>query len=172
MKSNTLKLPAILYHGTNAYFDVFDLYFRGSNIGYPNTVYGIFFTENLEHAQMFGSRIISVSLNITNPINLSNQGIFTIESQAPVIWEILSGERLSPKKALRMLDKNIGLGEIAEAHATLNTMEASNLIKSRGYDSMVSDMGQGNLEYVAFYPDQICVQDINFFNQNKRVSSK
>lgn len=119
MKKKGFYLPSILYHGTNSSFDYFDLSFKGTNTGYPNTIHGFFFTEKPEHASLFGDRIIAAALIIDNPLNLTIPGIFTIKNQAPVLWEILTGEKITPWRALAKLDEHIGLGEIAELFSIL-----------------------------------------------------
>ena len=73
---------------------------------------------------MFGDRILSCELSITKPINIVLFQIFSIESQAAVIWEILSGEIVKPKKALAILNEEIGLGEIGDLFDSLHTNDA------------------------------------------------
>ncbi|RZK42670.1 MAG: hypothetical protein EOO90_06425 [Pedobacter sp.] len=155
MKSDHSLIPTLLYHGTDANFDTFDVSYKGTNTGYENKIHGFFFTEKLVHAQLFGKRIIAPSLAISNPIDLTIPGIFTIASQAPLIWGIISGEILLPAQALETLDNNIGLGEINDLFAELNTEKASEMIRSAGYDAIISDMGDHNMEYVVFDPSQI-----------------
>lgn len=148
-------IPQILYHGTNAQFENFDKSFLGTNTGYENTVHGFFFTDLLSHAEMFGSRIIAVSLEIKKPLDLTIEGIFSRPEQASVIWEAISGEGLDSKDALDMLNEEIGLGEIAEMFVCLHSIDANTLFIESGYDGIVSSLGDGYLEYAAFDVEQI-----------------
>lgn len=152
---NSLYIPSKLYHGTDAQFQVFDLAYKGSNTEWRNTIHGFFFTELTEHAQMFGTRILTCKVSISKPINIVLYEIFSIESQAGVIWEILSGEFVKPKKALAILNEEIGLGEIGELFDTLHTEDSHDTMLKHGYDGMISHFGDDHLEYVAFEPNQI-----------------
>lgn len=152
---NSYFIPYIVYHGTNADFNAFDLKFKGNNTGMKNTIHCFFFSETLDHARMFGTRILKCELNIAKPINIELHTIFSIESQASAIWEILSGEILEPKKALETLNEEIGLGEIGDLYDNLHTEEAHQLIRTYGYDGMISHFGDNHLEYIAFDPQQI-----------------
>jgi hypothetical protein len=145
----------LFYHGTNASFKDFDLSKKGSNTGYRNTVHGFFFADKIENALLFGQRIITAKLVFKNPIDLRLQSIFTIESQASVIWEILSGEILTNTQALNTLNEEIGLGEIGDLWEALNTEEANELLKERGFDSIISSLGNEQNEYTVFSADQI-----------------
>jgi len=47
------------------------------------------------------------------------QHIFTDESQAKIIVQLLTGRYMKPDAALRYLNKNIGIGEIAEVQQVI-----------------------------------------------------
>ena len=72
-----------------------------------------------------------------------------------MIWEILSGRGLTPKRALKKLNDEIGLGEIGDLFDTLHTQDAHDTVCGYGYDGMISHFGNDHLEYVAFYLPQI-----------------
>lgn len=108
--SNLKALPQIskiVYHGTDAIFDRFDETKKGTNTGFPNTIHGFFFTEKEENAALFGKRIIKVRIVIEKAIDLTIQGIFSETHQAPIIWEILTGETLLEEDALIQLDEDV-----------------------------------------------------------------
>lgn len=149
------NIPKIVYHGTNAHFDFFDLSFKGSNTGWANTIHGFFFTENIDHAKMFGDNILTCEIEIVKPLNIVLHQIFSIESQAAVIFEALSDRVLSPKKALKRLNEDIGLGEIGDLFDTLHSEDAHRIIRKYGYDGIISHFGNDHLEYIAFDPKQI-----------------
>lgn len=155
----SLHIPAKLFHGTDACFKIFDLAYKGSSTEWQNTLHGFFFTEMIGHALMFGNRILTCNLTIQKPLNIVLHKIFSIESQAGVIWEILSGEIVKPKRALKILNEEIGLGEIGDLYDTLHTDDAHEIMCRHGYDGIISNFGDGHLEYVAFGPDQIFIID-------------
>lgn len=156
---DSLFIPPVLYHGTNADFSDFDLRFKGSNTQWHNTIHGFFFIDTLEHAQMFGDRILQCELKIVQPINIEIHAIFSIESQASVIWEILSGEILESKMALRTLNEEIGLGEIGDLYDCLHSEDGHDLMVHYGFDGMISHFGNDQLEYVAFAVEQIKIKN-------------
>ncbi|WP_118194272.1 ADP-ribosyltransferase-containing protein [Albibacterium indicum] len=150
------QINKVVYHGTNAEFDQFDLTKRGTNTGYPNTIHGLFFTEKVENASLFGKRIIKAIIVIEKAIDLTIHGIFSKKNQAPVIWEILTGEVLSEEDALTQLDENISLGEIADLYDALYSEESHQMLREAGYDGIISSLGNDELEYVVFDIFQIC----------------
>jgi hypothetical protein len=154
MKASNATPATIFYHGTNASFKTFDKTKKGSNTGYRNTVHGFFFADKIENALLFGQTIITATLDIKNPVDFRLQSIFTIESQASIIWEILTGEILPCAEALNTLNEQIGLGEIGDLWEALNTEEAGALLMERGYDSIISSLGNEQNEYTVFSADQ------------------
>ncbi|HEY1048023.1 MAG TPA: strawberry notch C-terminal domain-containing protein, partial [Bacteroidia bacterium] len=165
--------PLIVYHGTNQRFEKFDKLKKGSNTGWANTIYGFFFIEDKKLAENFavenggGDIIISAYLNIKKPIDLTVEGIFSLQDQAPTLAKIFFGKTLSPKKALQMIDDEIGLGEMDDLRDELNTERARQIIMKDGYDGIISNFGDNNKEYIAFEPEQI--QITNTQNQNSTL---
>lgn len=160
------------YHGTRSDFTKFDPAQKGENTTGDNTEWGFFFlaegdreriSEFMEDTALPGEdRPVIVKeayLDINNPLDLTQKGIFSNAEQAPLLYKILMGEtapNLSPKKALQEIEEMIGLGEIGEFYDTLySDPEHLEMIKSAGYDGVMSDFGDNITEYVAFEPEQI-----------------
>lgn len=151
---------AVFFHGTDADFEKFDLQYKGSNTGWGNTVHGFFFADKKENAKLFGDTIIQANLTLLNPIDLRLHSIFNDKTQASLLWEILSDQKLSDRKALIKLVKDIGLGEVAEMYDMLNSKEANESYVKAGYDGVLSDLGNDEIEYVVFNPSQIKILSI------------
>lgn len=156
-------LPLTVYHGTDRYFDQFDPEFKGSNSGLENTRLGFYFLAEKDTAINFaqetcrGDYVIEAYLSIQNPLDLSVAGIFNKEEQAATIYEVMTGDRLSPSEALECLNDEIGLGELPDLLETLSTEEAKAAFEANGFDGVIAEFGMGVLEYVAFHPEQIKV---------------
>ncbi|RRV28908.1 hypothetical protein EGJ86_23540 [Pseudomonas sp. o96-267] len=154
--------PLVVYHGTNADFTTFDKAKRGSNTGWNNARQGFFFIADRKLAEDFarenggGSRIVEAYVSIKKPLRLTTQDIFNIAEQAPTLVEILTGERIDDaQEALAQLDEILDLGNMQEAMDELSTDKAVAIMRRDGYDGIFSHFGDGNLEYVAFEPEQI-----------------
>lgn len=145
----------MVFHGTNAEFDQFDLSKKGSNTEWINTVHGFFFCEKVEHAKLFGQRIIQAEITMKKAIDLRLTSIFTKEEQASVVVEAFSGEKLDNEAAMEWLNEEIGLGEIGDLYDMLDSEESHDLFVKAGYDSIISNLGDNNNEYVVFNPEQI-----------------
>ncbi|PWS32619.1 ADP-ribosyltransferase-containing protein [Pedobacter paludis] len=145
----------VFYHGTDAHFESFEDSFKGSNTGWGNTVHGFFFADKKENAQLFGDTIITAHLDIRMPIDLRLHGIFNNESQAALIWEILSGQKLENATALSTLYDEIGLGEVGEMRDCLNSERGHEMMIANGYDGVISSLGDDEVEYVVFRASQI-----------------
>lgn len=156
-------LPLTVYHGTDRYFEQFDPDYKGSNTSLENTRFGFYFLADKEKAINFaketcrGDYLIEAYLSIQNPLDLTVAGIFNKEEQAATIYEVMTGERLSPSEALECLNDEIGLGELPDLLETLSTDEAKAVLEANGYDGVISEFGKGVIEYVAFHPEQIKV---------------
>lgn len=161
-------LKTKLYHGTNAKFEEFDERFKGSNTDDENTVHGFFFTKKIEIARYFGSRIIEADLFMSKTADFRLHGIFSKKQQAPVIYEILFGGKCAPGKALRTLNEEIGLGEIGDMYESLNTVDANDLLRRNGYDSIISEMGDDNIQYTVFDKHQINITR-EFYRPQKQL---
>src|SRR5690606_22837372 len=151
----------IFYHGTDTFFEHFDEQYRGSNTGWDNTVHGFFFADKREHALLFGETVITAHLDIRDPLDLRLYSIFSVENQASLIWEILTGDKLDNKEALQTLYDEISLGEIADMYGSLHGEDAHLMMERAGYDGIVSDLGDEQSEYVAFNARQITILSID-----------
>ena len=165
--------PLRVYHGTLETFDQFDLTKAGKNTGWKNANFGIFFsdakreviTEFVEMNREPGDRrpvtIKEAYLNIRKPLDLTEQGIFNNEEQAPLIVRLTGGDEMGPSEALEFLNENIGLGEFPELMEALYLdIENKKLMQAHGYDGIISSFGKDEKgevikEYVAFDPSQI-----------------
>jgi adenine/guanine phosphoribosyltransferase-like PRPP-binding protein len=152
--------PLTVYHGTNATFTEFSRDQQGSNTAWENTNLGFYFIADRNLAQEFanesgGDTVMDAYLSIQKPLRLTMTDLFSNESQASTIYEAMTGERLSPADALDALNDEIGLGDLGEVMNSLATDEAKAVIEAAGYDGVVSEYGDGNLEYVAFNANQI-----------------
>lgn len=155
MNNQALISDKIFYHGTNAVFTNFDISMKGSNTEWSNTVHGFFFADKIENALLFGERIIKARLSLKNPIDLRLESIFSIQSQASTIWEILTGEILSNEEALDTLNEEISLGELGDLWDALETEDANAILVEKGYDGIISSLGNDQIEYIVFTVDQI-----------------
>lgn len=152
---------ALFYHGTHAFFERFEDSFRGSNTAWDNTVHGFFFADKKENALLFGDTIITANLDIKNPLDLRLHSIFSDESEASTIWEILTGDRLDNATALQTIYDEISLGEIGEMYDNLHSEDAHEAMIAAGYDGILSDLGNGQVEYVVFRSSQITVLSVD-----------
>lgn len=160
MSYHSIHPEKVFYHGTDAVFDIFDANFKGSNTCWENTLHGFFFADKKENALLFGNTLIHANLRIQQPIDLRIHSIFSDLAQASVIWEIVSGECSDNKTALKILNNEISLGEIEELFESLYTQGAHELMVQKGYDAIISNMGNNQNEYVVFNTDQITIKTI------------
>ena len=151
----------LFYHGTDAVFDRFEDQFKGSHTGWDNTIHGFFFTDKKENALLFGDTIIEARLTVSNPMDFRLTAIFNDRSQASLIWEILSGEKLSGIKALYTINRVIGLGDFMDMHKALNSENCKKLLVEAGHDGIISSLGNGEVEYIVFKPSQIEIIEMN-----------
>ncbi len=168
MKS-PIDSSTLFFHGTDAYFETFKDRYRGSNTFWDNTVHGFFFSEKKENAQMFGNTIITANLEILKTLDLRLQSIFKEERQASLIWKMLSGERLKNCEALVKLDEEIGIGELGEMRDSLNNEIAHKMMVAAGYDSIISDFGDNQPEYIVFKAKQIRIISIDRSSQERKI---
>lgn len=173
--------PVSFYHGTNKVFSEFSLSEKGSNTNASNTELGFFFLTDQEVARNFarenaggGDIVMEVNLSFRKAINIAIPEIFNIEDQASTLYECLSGEKLSPKEALDMLNEDIGLGEVADMYEQLSNKESKAIMEEHGYDAVISEFGDGVLEYVVFHPEQIEIvnENVNAVTATANVASK
>lgn len=174
------------YHATLEDFEEFDMSKAGMNSEWDNAKFGIFFTDNKAQAMGFpeltrkpgDKRTIKtkeVQLDIKNPIDLTFKGIFSKKEQAPVIVEILTGEKMSPKAALSYIDENVGPGEMGDLQEGLyGDIANKKIMQDAGYDGIISTYGTGDdgkeiLEYAVFDTSQIKKKVNNPLAPKKKV---
>jgi tetratricopeptide (TPR) repeat protein len=152
--------PLRVFHGTDAVFTQFDEQHKGKNTGWSNTNLGFFFIADRAQAEQFakdagGEVVVEAYLSIKKPLMLTTQAIFNNEEQAPTVYEIISGQRLSPADALAALNDEIGLGELPDVMEAMVTDDAKAIMLRDGYDGVISEFGGDHLEYVVFNASQI-----------------
>jgi len=152
--------PLVVYHGTNADFTEFSRDKQGSNTGWENANLGFYFIADRDLAKDFakesgGDTIMAAHLSIQKPLHLTSQDLFSNLDQASTVYEAMTGQRLSNNEALNALNDEIEMGDMADAMNALATNEAKAIFEKAGYDGVISEYGDGNLEYVAFNPNQI-----------------
>jgi 16S rRNA G966 N2-methylase RsmD len=175
----------VLYHGTLNTFDKFSIDRAGENTGWSNAKFGIFFLDSEKRAREFieenkvpgeerPTTIKAVNIDLKNPLDLTLEGIFNNEEQAPLIVKLLSGEEMSGKEALELIDEEIGLGELEDMYDDIYSfIENKKLIQEAGYDGIVSQFGKdenGDVikEYVVFEDSQI--RNIDISNNSDKVN--
>lgn len=157
--------PLVVYHGTCVEFDAFDLDKKGSNTGWQNTLHGFFFLKDKTLAQNFaeennsgGSVILKeVYLSIKKPMDITLQSFFNNGKQAVDIVDFLTGgeQKLTESESLEWINENIDIPDWLELSDALNTPEFNQFLIDKKYDGIMSNFGDNNIEYVAFYPHQI-----------------
>jgi ADP-Ribosyltransferase in polyvalent proteins len=162
----------IVYHATREVFDRFDVSKAGSNTGWANASFGIFFSDNKDAVLEFAENTRGVAddrpvflkaarVNIRNPLDLTTEGLFNKAKQAPLIVKLLGGEDLSPEDALAYLNETIDLGTLPEVYEGIySSLDNKKLMQEHGYDGIVSQFGRDEKgdtikEYVAFENSQI-----------------
>ncbi|MBE8714854.1 hypothetical protein C4F49_14305 [Sphingobacterium sp. KB22] len=164
MDANTrpkINPTMIFYHGTHAFFERFEDSFRGSNTAWDNTVHGFFFADKRENALLFGDTIITANLEVKNPLDLRLHSIFNDESQASIIWNMLTCEKIDNNTALKLIKDEISLGEIHDMYGSLHSIGAHEMMLEAGYDGIISDLGDEQIEYVVFQAMQITLLSID-----------
>ena len=113
-----------LYHGTDASFDKF---------GDIKTEPGYWFTEDKNYAQSHGKNLMTVNLNMQNPIDMTTA----------------DGENL----LYDLARERFGLKDFVPEDKIFSK-EFREFLQSKGYDGLIWDK-DGKNTYVAFRPDQI-----------------
>ena len=162
----------LLYHATRTSFDRFDVSMAGSNTGWPNASFGVFFSDNKAAVLEFAEKTYAAGderpvqlkaarVTLRNPLDLTIEGIFSKAAQAPLIVKMLGGDDLSPDEALAYLNENIDLGNLPDMYEEIyRNLDNKPLMQEHGYDGIVSQFGQDEggetiKEYVAFDNAQI-----------------
>lgn len=160
-----------VYHGTLAEFDNFDAGNAGSNTEWKNAKFGTFFLDDATKAKEFPDlarmpgdnrpvNVKEVYIDLKNPIDLTTQGIFNNEKQAPTLLKILGTEDgkpiTNPKKALKYLNDNVDLGNYSEMMDEIYAnIKNKKIMQDAGFDGIISDYGDGITEKVVFDTAQI-----------------
>lgn len=160
-----------VYHGTLAEFDNFDAGKAGSNTEWKNAKFGTFFLDDATKAKEFPDlarmpgdnrpvNLKEVYIDLKNPIDLTTQGIFNNEKQAPTLLKILGTEDgkpiTNPKKALKYLNDNVDLGNYSEMMDEIYAnIKNKKIMQDAGFDGIISDYGDGITEKVVFDTAQI-----------------
>lgn len=157
--------PLSVYHATDAEFDEFDDDKKGTNTGFDNTIHGFFFAEKPENTEQFGKKtVIEANIYLKKPIDLRIDAIFNNKEQASTIAEILFDQKLGPQEALDLINQEIDLGEVADMREALNSKKANDILKQNGYDGIISDMGNNQVEYIVFDKEAIRIKSKNESN--------
>ena len=124
--------PLVVYHSTNKQFNVFE---EGKNtIGTFGR--GIYFANSKDYASDYNrgenQKILSVFLNITNPIIIKNKIM-------PNGYENYSVEKMNENKGV--------------------SRDFTIKAKSENYNGVIAELKYGDVEFVAFYPTQIKLAD-------------
>ena len=152
--------PLVVYHGTNAEFDIFDVKKQGKN----DTVFfgrGFYFTPNKKVAEHYANNkiVMPVYLNIKNPLDLSDLaykqineigidklkelGIYTKEAKDFIENPVEIIKNGKPVKETTILENYIAEGKLGK--------KLSDNAKKQGFDGVIVK----GKEYVAFEPNQI-----------------
>lgn len=120
---------------------------------YPIVVY-----KNEKDANVYGDRVIPVSLNVLNPVDLRTQSIFNNKAQASHLWCAVSYEVLSESEALDKINEEISLGEISDFKGELLTYDGAQTLEGLGYDAIISTVSfNHNIQVTLFHPSQITI---------------
>lgn len=157
--------PLVVYHGTNAQFDTFDISKAGNATNATNTTLGFFFTPHEDYAKTIGKKIMPVYLKALNMFELG----FAKNGE-----DYLTGnkkEQLNVSYFSKDYEFVDGLESIKKAvikkygdYNKENVAKWSKLIKDMGYDGIKVITGDTptfesdfipTAQYVVFEPNQI-----------------
>lgn len=131
--------PLVVYHGTKAKFDEFNLGFENEGRMLGN---GVYLTNSVDKANNYGNILMKPYVSLQNPLNINSENAL----------KILAKEFKLAKKDVQGWF-NYYSGDI---RATLNRLfreyDLTNKAKEKGYDGIIYNNG---LEIVAFSPNQI-----------------
>ena len=131
--------PLVVYHGTKAKFDKFNLGFENEGRMLGN---GVYLTNSVDKSNKYGNILMKPYVSLQNPLNINSENAL----------KILAKEFKLAKKDVQGWF-NYYSGDI---QATLNRLfreyDLTNKAKEKGYDGIIYNNG---LEIVAFSPNQI-----------------
>lgn len=158
--------PLVVYHGTNAEFDTFDISKAGNATNAKNTTLGFFFTPHPQYAETLGENIIPVYLRTDNMFEVGyakNGDVFlsgnkkerlNVSSMGRGNYEFVDGLEAIKSAVVKKF------GEYNKE----NVAKWAALIKSMGYDGIKIMTGDTptfetdfipTAQYVVFDPNQI-----------------
>lgn len=167
------------YHGTKANFNKFDDAKLGSNTEWLNSKWGHFFSEDKNIAKRFlnedsvqvkdtrTGRIIEAELDLKKPLDFTPEGLTTNKEQAQIIYEAMTGEKISPNKALEYIkdayEEASGMGGTSDFYDEIySNLKIKELAQKKGYDGIISHYGEldgKNIkEYGVFSANQIKIK--------------
>jgi len=171
---SAISQPTIytLYHGTNSDFNEFSLAYLGQNTQRDNCHRGIYFTEEIGIAQLFGDKVLECKVSLQKSLNIHD--VFNCADQAPDIVNIIFEENIAdPDEALEFIDESISLGEYMDFMEAFNSEDTLSEFKERGYDHIISGISRDKIEYCVFDPSNITISNkniISLFPQNAYLS--
>ncbi|MER9628386.1 hypothetical protein [Mesorhizobium sp. M0296] len=150
--------PMVTYHGTQANFDAF----QPSKAGRLDSGFlgeGVYFSSNPDTANYYansgvdeGQNVIPAYLSIQNPYvwNAKTRGVRGVVMQGLRLPDDIHDKVM--KRTGFSYDENAEWDANAER---LISRAVTEVLKERGYDGVVADVGEGEQEIVAFSPEQI-----------------
>jgi hypothetical protein len=168
--------PLTVYHGTRNEFNEFDDTKLGTNTEWLNSKWGHFFTEDENIAKRFLSedtnsikdtrtgRIIKAQIDLKKPLDFTPEGLTTKKEQAQIIYEAMTGKKVSPDKALSIVkdayNEAAGMAGLNDFYDEIyGNLKIKELAQKNGYDGLISHYGELNgkdiKEYAVFSANQI-----------------
>ena len=148
-----------LYHGTSTGFKEFSLDHATSNTGWSDSARGIYMTEDIGTAQIFGTIVMECNVALGKELDLNS--IFSKPDQAVDIVKILFLEDLPKDEALQFLDDNIGLGEIEDLYDAFSNRDIIEEFMKLGYTHTVGRFADDKDEYCIFSVHSIQITKSN-----------
>lgn len=153
--------PLLVYHGTNAVFEDFQIGRSG----------GIYFTSNIHYASSYGRNIMPAYVNLKNPLDVVHNKAH--RELAIDLFNNMGGwednEDVMSERESPFYDPAMdSLWEI------LDDPDVSDEIRALGYDGFIGDEASPEdppiVSYVAFSPEQITVANDSLVRQQVRAS--
>lgn len=148
-----------LYHGTSTVFEEFSLEHATSNTGWSDSARGIYMTEDIGTAQIFGNIVMECNVTLEKELDLN--GIFSKPHQAVDIVKLLFLEELPKDEALQFLDDNISLGEIEDLYDAFSNRDIIEEFMKLGYTHTVGRFADNKDEYCIFSTHSIHITKSN-----------
>ena len=159
-KVNGEGKPLTVYHGTpSGEFEQFKLHKAGSNVDSGFLGQGFYFTNDQKVANYYATRgaakaptVIPAYLSVKNPFDWGKKTL-------GVRGLVMQGKPLPPEIHDKVIAKT-GFKYNPDAEPDFNDEKmlseaVRNELIAMGHDGVMSDVGNGQKEYVAFHPEQI-----------------